>query len=153
HATNLAFVHLVLDPQGSSDAHRHGGDELLFVLHGGPVEVRLQDGGEKFRLERGDYLHFYAEQSHSAHNISTTDKAEVLVIRFYHHREKAKRTDPPSREELQEVLREWITSGPAKQDTKRQEPKLELSAFAGAWMLELSGQVPRCAMPTSGTRM
>jgi quercetin dioxygenase-like cupin family protein len=133
---NPAFIDLILEPGGRSDSHRHGGDELAFLLRGGPVEIRLHDGGEIFRLDQGDYVHFYAEQSHSAHNVSDKD-AELFVVRFYQHRRPHLRTDPASREEIQEEVRALCHG--------RAEQLSNASAFARAWMLEVGGRFPRRA--------
>jgi quercetin dioxygenase-like cupin family protein len=74
-------VHLDLDPGGHSTTHAHSGDELMFVVEG-TVEVRLEDSGLWTRLDRGDYVHFYAEQQHSAWNTSA-NPARLFIIRFY----------------------------------------------------------------------
>lgn len=79
--TDAAFVRLRLDPGGRSDTHDHPGDELLFVLDG-TLEVRADNYGLRTPLGAGDYIHFYAEQPHSAWNVST-ETAKAIIIRFY----------------------------------------------------------------------
>jgi quercetin dioxygenase-like cupin family protein len=84
----VAIVHLELEPEdkvepgGHSDSHTHCGDELLFVLGEGTVEVRLEDSGLWTRLGPGGYVHFYAEQRHSAWNIGPKP-VRLFIIRFY----------------------------------------------------------------------
>jgi quercetin dioxygenase-like cupin family protein len=65
-----------------SARHRHCGDELIIVLKG-CVTVELEDSGTRTRLEQWDYMHFSAEIPHAAYNTSTTEEAEVFVIRFF----------------------------------------------------------------------
>lgn len=77
----VAVVLLTIKPGGRSDTHDHPGDELMIVLDG-EVEIRLENSGLWTRLHKHDYIHFYAEQTHSAWNVSTSD-VTVLVVRFY----------------------------------------------------------------------
>jgi quercetin dioxygenase-like cupin family protein len=80
--TDASFVHLTLKPGGYSESHHHAGDELMFVLKGG-IQLHFPDGGTSMNLPRWSYAHFYAEQTHSARNLSTTEDAELFIIRFY----------------------------------------------------------------------
>ena len=71
------------DEVAHSDTHSHGGNELMWVLSG-TVEVRLDDSGLRTKLDEGEFIHFYAEQAHSAWKVAEmTAGAEVLIIRFY----------------------------------------------------------------------
>jgi len=79
---DIDIVHLVLKEGGSSTRHIHPGDEILYVLNDGAVEVRLEDTGLQAKLEKDDFIHFDAEQNHSIHSCSQQD-VELLVIRFF----------------------------------------------------------------------
>lgn len=81
HTEEVAIVHLEIAPGGHSDTHAHVGDELILVLDG-TVEVRLANSGLWTHLNKGDYIHFYAEQQHSAWNTSTKP-VQLFIIRFY----------------------------------------------------------------------
>lgn len=72
-------------PNPQSDTHYHDGEEILLVRRG-YVLVYLHDSGLPVYLEPGDYLHFYAEQLHSAWNMSNDLEAELFVARFYQNR-------------------------------------------------------------------
>lgn len=135
--TNPAFVYLILQPGGSSDSHGHGGEELLLLLRGGPIEIHFHESGEHIILREGDCAHFYAEQIHSAHNPSSED-AEIFIERFHQHRKESERGRPLSLEELQESLRSTI----------RNSGSCTLDAFARAWILESTGLLPR-SLPSS----
>jgi len=65
-----------------SAPHQHPGDELLYVLEG-QVFVELDDTGIRTRLKKSDYIHFESEVPHTVWNVSTTDSAKLLVIRFF----------------------------------------------------------------------
>lgn len=83
---DIAIVHLTLRAggrgkvSGRSEVHQHPGDELMLVLSG-KLRVQLPDIGIESELGSGDYIHFYAEQRHSARSVGRTD-ARVLVIRY-----------------------------------------------------------------------
>ena len=72
---------LVLSPKGESAVHEHPGDELILVLQG-EVEIRFHHNGVRTRLTKGEIIHFYAEQIHSAVNVSAS-VAQLFIIRFY----------------------------------------------------------------------
>lgn len=109
---DASFVHLVLQPTGHSDVHHHPGDELMLVLKGS-VQVRLEDSGVQFELGMGSMTHFYAEQTHSAHNVSTGE-AHLFIIRFY------QRGVPGTRQEMRRglwgALDKWSESAIRLQD-------------------------------------
>jgi quercetin dioxygenase-like cupin family protein len=78
---DVQIVYLEIQPGGWSDTHAHPGDELLVVLDG-EIEVRLENSGLRTPIGRGQYIHFYAEQTHSVLNNSSRP-ARAFVIRFY----------------------------------------------------------------------
>jgi quercetin dioxygenase-like cupin family protein len=130
--TDASFVYLVLRPKGEdgkpghSDDHHHGGDELLLVLRG-CIEVRLADSGGRVQLNEGSFIHFYAEQTHSAHFVSGEGgEAHAFIIRFY----QRDLVHPDSRQALRKRLRDGLG---------RRDPKLDLDdeLFRG-WILESS---------------
>ena len=76
-----AFLTLTLQPPaGHSNTHSHPGDELMVVMKG-RIQVKLNDYGPPIQLKEGEFVHFYAEQPHSAHAVG--GPATVFVIRFY----------------------------------------------------------------------
>jgi quercetin dioxygenase-like cupin family protein len=83
--TDPVFVLLELKKENSepgySRTHEHPGDELMLVLEGA-IEVRLKNRTPEI-LQAGDYIHFYAEQSHAAFLAPGANQARVFIIRFY----------------------------------------------------------------------
>jgi quercetin dioxygenase-like cupin family protein len=77
---DIATVLVTLRAGNKTMWHQHPGDELLFVLNG-TINVQLLDTGVRTELHRGDFIHFYAEQKHSASSTGGSD-ATALVIRF-----------------------------------------------------------------------
>jgi hypothetical protein len=71
----------VLQGGGESDIHEHPGDEFVLV-RSGEVEVRFEDTGLRTTLRSGEFMHYYAEQRHSAFNVGDRP-AELFVVRFY----------------------------------------------------------------------
>jgi quercetin dioxygenase-like cupin family protein len=53
----------------------------MLVLKG-TVQIRFPDSGAGFKLRPGSFVHFYAEQEHSAHN-TYSEEAHVFIIRSY----------------------------------------------------------------------
>jgi quercetin dioxygenase-like cupin family protein len=131
--TDPSFVYLVFrpratgrtaDPVPQSDDHHHPGDEWLFVLRG-TVEVRFADSGIRLRLEKHCYLHFYAEQTHSAHYVAgeeNLEEAHVLIIRLYQ-----RTPNPDSRQSMRQQL--WRAVG-ASDAISTTNPML------GGWIVE-----------------
>jgi nucleoside phosphorylase/quercetin dioxygenase-like cupin family protein len=78
---DAAFAHVQIEPGGRSDIHEHPGDEFAYVLSG-ESEIRFENTGLRNRLRPGDYIHFYADQTHSYWNVSTLP-CRLLVVRFY----------------------------------------------------------------------
>jgi quercetin dioxygenase-like cupin family protein len=124
--TDASFVWLRLDPGGSSDYHRHPGDEFLLVLRG-RVIVDLSEPGLRFELSTASFTHFYAEQAHSVRNDSD-EFAELLIIRFN------ERLGRETRLQMGVKLRDQIECG---------EGIRELSANLSAWILQTAGRPPR----------
>ncbi len=79
-ACGTSFVRVQIEPGGSSDIHSHCGDELLFVRDGS-VDLLLRGCGLRTRLNKWDYIHFYAEQEHCVFN-STKEWVDLLVLRM-----------------------------------------------------------------------
>jgi quercetin dioxygenase-like cupin family protein len=127
--TDAAFVYLVLGPSGHSDAHHHPGDELLLVLEG-RVEVHLIDSGLSVELNAGGYAHFFAEQNHSARNLSSIDFARVFIIRFYQLGGHDTRQE--MRRELWDVISE-VRPGKMRR----------LNDLTWGWILEAAADRPR----------
>jgi len=98
---DAAIVYLVLKPGAHSDDHHHPGDELMIVLKGS-VHVHFLDSGLRIELNESSYMHFYAEQNHSAHNASHNDDAQLLIIRF----DQLAKTlgKPPTRQQIRRKL-------------------------------------------------
>lgn len=113
----VAIVYLELAAGGYSDDHAHPGSELLLVLDG-TLEVRLNDSGLRNRLESGDYIHFYSEESHSAWNIGAS-VAKVFLIRFYQFISGQRSSRNELAEELTTLLRALGTK-----DTKKRSAHL-----------------------------
>lgn len=78
---DVQIVYATILPGGRSDTHAHPGEELLFVLEG-EIETRLENSGFWTRLGKGEYIHFYSEQVHTVHNISS-QLARIFIIRCY----------------------------------------------------------------------
>ena len=109
---------LVLKPGGKSDVHSHPGDELMLVLSG-EVVLNIHSTGVSTSLQEGDYAHFYAEQTHSAENRST-EKAELLIIRFSHHDTASARDE--ARRWVEELVVAWESG--KRENRKRIPPWL-----------------------------
>ena len=89
-ATSDAVITLLeLPPRTKSDVHSHIGDEFLFVLKG-EVVITFEDTEVSTRVGQGDFIQYYAEQTHSASN-PTDDSAELFIIRFYQLRTEGTR--------------------------------------------------------------
>jgi mannose-6-phosphate isomerase-like protein (cupin superfamily) len=113
--TDAAFVFLRLEPKspqfprgGHSTQHHHPGDELLLVLKG-TVSVTFIDTGVTFELKEQSYVHFYAEQNHAVVNESSSDSAELFIIRFYQlHSKPAQRVRTKwTRQAMRHELWDW----------------------------------------------
>ena len=81
--TDAAFVTVRLDQYGFSDSHEHPGDEFMMCISG-QVEFRFDLTGITTELNTGDFIHFYAEQKHSARRLNKQGDCELFVVRFYH---------------------------------------------------------------------
>jgi quercetin dioxygenase-like cupin family protein len=76
------FVRVELpNPGDTSERHHHPGDELT-ICRKGTVRMTWDALGVHTDLNPGDYVHFYADQRHTATNIGD-GAAEVFVIRNY----------------------------------------------------------------------
>jgi quercetin dioxygenase-like cupin family protein len=113
-----ADVHLVyslIEPRGYSVFHCHPGDELMLVLQGS-VLAELRESGISVSLQRGDLLHFYAEQAHAARN--TGDQvAELLIMRFYQSSDTSARDEVVR--DIEQVVREGCRPGAAVKELLR----------------------------------
>jgi quercetin dioxygenase-like cupin family protein len=78
---DATFVRLLLGGKGASANHEHPGDELMLVLEG-QVEVRFEANGMRTVMNKGDLVHFYAEQRHQVFNLGA-HPAELFIVRFY----------------------------------------------------------------------
>jgi quercetin dioxygenase-like cupin family protein len=79
--SGVSFVTVNLASDGTSDVHEHPGDELVFVRQGS-IEVLFEQTGVRTRLGPGEFMHYYAEQRHSA--IAVQGRAELLIVRVFH---------------------------------------------------------------------
>ena len=87
--TDAVLAFLDLPPQTKSDVHSHLGDEFLFVISG-EVVIAFEDTEVSTTLGQGDYIHYYAEQTHAAANV-TLNPAELFIVRFYQLRTEGTR--------------------------------------------------------------
>lgn len=76
---------IVIEPSGvlSAEPHLNGSEEYITVF-GGQVEITVF--GERFELEKGDSIRFYANVPHSYRNMGTNE-AELSMLIYYHNRE------------------------------------------------------------------
>ena len=105
--SDASLVYLALEPTGRSDIHHHPGDEFLLVLDG-DVEVRLQDSGLRAKLRQGEAIHFHAEQTHSAINLSENNPAHLFIIRFYQMETTPNSRRLPTRQQMRRDLRHYF---------------------------------------------
>ena len=119
-ATDAVFIQLKFGPGGGhSTTHAHAGDELMLVLEG-QVEVRFEHSGIRTTIKAGGYIHFYAEQPHSAWCLG--DKARLFIIRFNQLDQKG--TRQAMRQEVEETLNE------------KREKRAGLSFLTRRWLLQ-----------------
>lgn len=78
---DATFVRLLLGGKGASANHEHPGDELLLVIDG-QVEIRFDANGIRTVMNKGDLVHFYAEQRHQVFNLGPRP-AELFIVRFH----------------------------------------------------------------------
>jgi quercetin dioxygenase-like cupin family protein len=141
---DIDIVHLVLKGGGSSTRHMHPGDEILYVLNDGAVEVQMEDTGLQAKLEKDDFIHFDAEQNHSIYSCSQQD-VELLVIRFFqfHSGERRKLSKKLSKSKssqkvITRVIKDMRVSGWKGLDQKRfNEPKEIFDRFGLGRFLQL----------------
>jgi quercetin dioxygenase-like cupin family protein len=88
--TDVSFGHLKIAGESHSDFHDHPGTELLLLLDGTEIELRLETSGVRIPIRKGEFVFFRSEMPHSAWNV-TTDPASVFVIRFYQLRSESTR--------------------------------------------------------------
>jgi len=110
---SFVVVHLHIKPGGCSDIHWHRGDELIFVRKGA-IDVLLRNSGLRARLNRWDFIHFYAEQVHWVHN-TTSEPADLFILRFRPSRRRfdllrGLRTKKPRKALVSRAIRELLAT-------------------------------------------
>ena len=73
---------IIIEPSGKLCAQPHlSGSEEYITVFAGEVEIAL--AGERFRLAKGDSIHFLADVPHTYHNPGS-GRAELSMLIYYH---------------------------------------------------------------------
>jgi len=90
-SSEVAISRVILDPGASAAGpfiHAHFGQEILYVIRGGPIEMIIERSGgepeEKVRVSVNECLVFFSHRRHWAHNLGKK-QAHYMVIRCPAH--------------------------------------------------------------------
>ena len=75
----------------------------------GEVRVGMENSSSDSVLKKGDYIHFYAEQVHSAINNHPNKTAKLFIIRFYQM--AGPKTRPEPKFKFDDAVKDWMDLG------------------------------------------